>query len=106
MKSKHIILFTFEFFLIQVIWIILIKSNLFKNATRSTQKLVGIESGTFMRIFQKVNVPVAFTKIGNLTGCYHIARQEVSWDDAQAACQATHPQAHLVSFDSREVCKL
>ena len=61
---------------------------------------------TFLSVFYtETECPVAFTKIGNLTRCYHFEPQEVTWDEAEAACQALHPLAHLVSFDSREVCK-
>ena len=45
--------------------------------------------------------PEQFPRIGNLTGCYHAVSQKVSWDEAEAACQALDPQAHLVSFETR-----
>ena len=44
-----------------------------------------------------------FIKIGDLTGCYHVVLTEVTWDEAQDACQALDPQAHLVSFETNKV---
>ena len=44
-----------------------------------------------------------FTKIGNLTGCYHISADKVTWDAAEDACQNLDAQAHLVSFETDEV---
>ena len=53
--------------------------------------------------FIKIECPAPFTRIGDLTGCYRVVSKEVSWDEAEAACQALDPQAHLVSFESKQV---
>ena len=48
--------------------------------------------------------PPYFVNLGNLTGCYYPAlNEEVTWDDAQSACQLLNPQAHLITLDSEEV---
>ena len=48
--------------------------------------------------------PQPFTHLGNLTGCYYPAlNEEVTWDDAQSACQTLDPQAHLITLDSEKV---
>ena len=44
-----------------------------------------------------------FSRIGNLTGCYHVGADEVTWDAAEDACQNLDPRAHLVSFETDEV---
>ena len=50
--------------------------------------------------------PAQFSKLGSLPGCYHLvldATSKASWEDAEAACQTLHPQAHLVSLETQEV---
>ena len=52
------------------------------------------------------DIPCAapFTKIGNIPGCYYPAvNEEVTWQEAEDACQALNPRAHLITFDSLEV---
>ena len=44
-----------------------------------------------------------FTKISNLTGCYHISVDQVTWEVAEDACQNLDAQTHLVSFETDEV---
>ena len=44
-----------------------------------------------------------WTRIGNLTGCYHIGADQASWHAAEDACQNLDLQAHLVSFETENV---
>ena len=43
------------------------------------------------------------TRIGDLTGCYHVGPDKATWDAAEDACQNLDAQAHLVSFETDEV---
>ena len=50
------------------------------------------------------NCPSPFVGLGDIPGCYYPAvNEEVTWQEAEDACQALDPRAHLISFDSLEV---
>ena len=50
------------------------------------------------------NCPSPFVELGDIPGCYYPAvNEEVTWQEAEDACQALDPCAHLISFDSLEV---
>ena len=51
----------------------------------------------------EISCSTPFTKIGNLTRCYHISADQVTWDAAETACQNQVAPAHLVSFETDEV---
>ena len=44
-----------------------------------------------------------WTRMGNLTGCYHTGTDRATWDAAEDACQNLDAQAHLVSFETENV---
>ena len=44
-----------------------------------------------------------WTRIDNLTGCYHVGADKASWDAAEDACQNLDANAHLASFETDEV---
>ena len=45
-----------------------------------------------------------FVKFDDIPGCYYPAVNElVTWQEAEDACQALDPRAHLITFDSLKV---
>ena len=51
-----------------------------------------------------VYCPSPFVELGDIPGCYYLAvNEEVTWQEAEDACKALDPRAHLISFDSLEV---
>ena len=50
------------------------------------------------------NCPSHFVELGDIPGCFYPAvNEEVTWQEAEDACQALDPRAHLISFESLEV---
>ena len=73
------------------IWVKSGKEEMLINETRATNT-------------KTENCPSPFVEFGDIPGCYCLAVNEyVTWQEAEDACQALDPRAHLISFESLEV---